>query len=35
MMALKFDRDGLITTIVQDATTKQLLMVAYSQHRVP
>lgn len=28
-MALKFDRDGLITAIVQDAATKQLLMVAY------
>ena len=28
-MKLKYDRDGLIPAIVQDATTKQVLMVAY------
>jgi phosphoribosyl-ATP pyrophosphohydrolase/phosphoribosyl-AMP cyclohydrolase len=28
-LSLKFDRDGLIPAIVQDAETKQVLMVAY------
>jgi phosphoribosyl-AMP cyclohydrolase len=32
---LKFDRDGLIPTIVQDRVTGEVLMLAYYEWREP